>query len=306
MSPRAQILQWVGRGHLPSKNINAALELAQVFPNQDRWRKFLSLLMLATGTLLFGSGVIFFFAYNWNGLPPLVRFAIVEALLVASFTVAWFRKIETLSGRAALFFAALMTGALFALIGQTYQLGADPWQLFALWAVLILPWAFAARQPDLWLLSLLLANVALGLRPWLTFQSTEIICVVNVAAHLIWEFVAPQPRLGPRLVGPRLVGIAAAVPLTILIVGQIFHPHSLPIAGYLLWLTTTLVVFSKYRPDLLLVSAALLSAIIAITCLCARGLIRSTDLIGSSLLIALIVIALSTAAAKWLQSLQKS
>ena len=54
MSPRAQILHWAERGHLPSKDINAALELAQVFPNQDRWRKFLSLLMLATGTLLAG------------------------------------------------------------------------------------------------------------------------------------------------------------------------------------------------------------------------------------------------------------
>ena len=297
MSPRAQILHWAERGHLPSKDINAALELAQVFPNQDRWRKFLSLLMLATGTLLAGSGVIFFFAYNWNGLPPLVRFAIVETLLIAGFAIAWLR--QGLAARAALFFAALMTGALFALIGQTYQLGADPWQLFALWAVLILPWAVAARQPDLWLLSLLLANVALGLRPWLTFQSTEIICAVNVAAHLIWEFVAPQPRLGPRL-----VGIAAAVPLTILIGDQIFGPpQALPIAGYLLWLAVTLVVFSKHRQDLLLVSAALLSAIIAITCLCAKGLFRgsSNDFIISSL-----VIALSAAAAKWLQSLSKS
>ena len=304
MSPRAQILDWAERGHLPPKNVNAALELAQVLPNQDRWRKFLSLLMLATGTLLAASGVIVFFAYNWNGLPPMVRFAIVEALLVASFAVAWFRKIETLTGRAALFFAALMTGALFALIGQTYQLGAGHWQLFALWAVLILPWAFAARQPDLWLLSLLLANVALGLRPWLTFQSTEIICASNVAAHLIWEFVAPQPRLAPRL-----AGLAATVPLTILIGTQIFHPpHAIPIAGYLLWLATTLVVFSKFRQDLLLVSAALLSAIIAITCLCAKGLFRgsSNDLIISSLVIALIVIALSAAAAKWLQSLQKA
>ena len=44
--------------------------------------------MLATGTLLAGSGVIIIFAYNWNGLPPLVRFAIVEALLVAGFALA--------------------------------------------------------------------------------------------------------------------------------------------------------------------------------------------------------------------------
>ena len=302
MSPRAQILHWAERGHLPSQNINAALELAQVLPNPDRWRKFLSLLLLATGTLLAGSGVIFFFAYNWNGLPSLIRFAIVETLLIAGFAVAWLK--QGLPGRAALFFAALMTGALLALIGQTYQLGADPWQLFALWAILILPWAFAARQPDLWLLSLLLANVALGLRPLFDPNPTWFLCAFNVVAQVIWETVAPTPRLAPRL-----VATAAGVALTVLIVTQIFDPPRLiPISEYLLWLAATLFFYTKVRLDLFVTAGALLSAIVAITCLCAKALFRSrsNDVIGSSLLIALIVIALSAAAAKWLQSLSKS
>ena len=78
MSPRAQILEWAERGHL--QNLDAALDLAQITPSPEKWRTFLSRLMLATGTLLFGAGVIFFFAYNWKGLPPIARFAIVEAL----------------------------------------------------------------------------------------------------------------------------------------------------------------------------------------------------------------------------------
>ena len=300
MSPRAQILQWADQGHL--QDLHQALQLAQVTPNRAKWRKFLSLLMLATGTLLAGAGVIFFFAYNWKGLPPLARFAIVEALLVVGFVIAWFLKIETLTGRAALFFAALMTGALFALIGQTYHLGADPWQLFALWAVLILPWAFAARQPDLWLLSLLLANVAVAA---CSAYSAELsyFAVLNFTAQALWEWIAPQPRLAPRL-----AGAATTLALTALALDQIFY-HSQPFAAaYLLWLPATLVIFTKYRRDLLLVSASLLSAIVAITSLCAKGLFRSSsnDLIVSSLLIALIVIALSAAAAKWLQSLSKA
>ena len=297
MSPRAQILQWADQGYLP--HLHQALQLAQVTPDRAKWRKFLSLLMLATGTLLAGAGVIFFFAYNWKGLPPLARFAIVEALLVVGFVIAWFLKIETLTGRAALFFAALMTGALFALIGQTYHLGADPWQLFALWAVLILPWAFAARQPDLWLLSLLLANVAVAA------SSAELAsyAILNLTAQALWEWIAPQPRLAPRL-----AGAATTLALTALALDQIFY-HSQPFAAaYLLWLPATLIIFTKYRRDLLLVSASLLSAIVAITSLCAKGLFRgsSNDLIVSSLLIALIVIALSAAAAKWLQSLSKA
>ena len=162
---------------------------------------------------------------------------------------------------------------------------------------------FTECQPELWLLSLLLANVAFGLRPSFPFQPTEIICALNVAAHLVWELVAPQLRFAPRL-----VGLAAAIPFTILIVGQIFDPpHAIPIAGYLLWLAATLVVFTAYRRDLLLVASALLSAIVAITCFCVKGLFRSSsnDLIVSSLLIDLIVIALSAAAAKWLQHLAK-
>ncbi len=302
MSSRAQILDWAERGHVPTQHLHQALTIAQVLPDLHRWRKFLSLLMLAAGTLLAGSGVIFFFAYNWNGLPALVRFAIVEALLIAGFAVAWLR--QGLVARAALFFAALMTGALFALIGQTYQLGADPWQLFAIWAVLILPWAFATRQPDLWLLSLLLANVALGLRPWLDFNPNWIFCAFNVAAHAIWEFVGPQPRLAPRL-----AGTAAAGALTTLILGEIFgSTHSLHFIGlYSLWLGGSLFFYTKHRFDLLLVSVALLSAIVAITSLCARGLFRlgSGEIVSSSLLIAVLVIALSGAAAKWLQHLAK-
>lgn len=65
-------------------------------------------MMLAAGTLLFGVVVIFFFAYSWNVLPRLARFAIVELLLAGIF-----------AGRAAWFGAALLTGSLLALIGQT-------------------------------------------------------------------------------------------------------------------------------------------------------------------------------------------
>ena len=35
--------------------------------------------------------------------------------------------------------ALLGIGGLFAYFGQTHQTGADPWQLFALWAALVLP-----------------------------------------------------------------------------------------------------------------------------------------------------------------------
>ena len=44
----------------------------------------------------------------------------------------------------------LICGGLCASIGQTYQTGADPWQLFALWAALTLPLCLGLRHDVLW------------------------------------------------------------------------------------------------------------------------------------------------------------
>jgi len=297
MSPRAQILQWAEQGHL--LDLPQALQLAQVTPHREKWQAFLSRLMLATGTLLLGAGIIFFFAYNWKGLPPLARFAIVESLLLAAFALAWIKGIETAAGRAALFLAALMTGALFALIGQTYPMGADPWQLFALWAALIVPWAFAAQKPELWLLALLLANNALGAYP---ADLAYFYALLNLTAQALWEFFSPEKRLAPRL-----AGAATAIAFSALALAQIFDRAQPFAAAYLLWLPATLVIFTRFRRDLFLVAASLLSAIVALTSLCTRALFRagSGDLIFNSFLIAVIVVALSAAAAKWLQHLAK-
>ena len=49
---------------------------------------------------------------------------------------------------------------LLATIGQTYQTGADAWQLFAVWAALGVFWAIASRAALVWLLVLLLVQLA--------------------------------------------------------------------------------------------------------------------------------------------------
>ena len=53
---------------------------------------------------------------------------------------------------ALLVLAGLFLGALLALLGQIYQTGADTWELFAWWALLLLPWALAGASQALWLL----------------------------------------------------------------------------------------------------------------------------------------------------------
>jgi uncharacterized membrane protein len=94
-----------------------------------------------------GVGVVFWIAANWQTLGRFGRFALLEAFVVAMCAGALWKP----AARAPLGLVALLAiGALFAYFGQTYQTGADPWQLFAVWALLALPLCLAARSDVLW------------------------------------------------------------------------------------------------------------------------------------------------------------
>ena len=94
-----------------------------------------------------GLGVVFWIAANWQTLGRFGRFALLEGFILVMCAGALWRP----AARAPLGLLALLAiGALFAYFGQTYQTGADPWQLFAVWAVLALPLCVAARSDVLW------------------------------------------------------------------------------------------------------------------------------------------------------------
>ncbi len=109
--------------------------------------------------LLLGTGLIFWVAANWQDQTRAFKLHVLEGAVLASSAaaLAWPR------GRTALLLlATLALGGLLAFVGQTYQTGADAWQLFATWAALALVWALAARRDALWALWLLIAGLALA------------------------------------------------------------------------------------------------------------------------------------------------
>src|SRR6218665_3705714 len=107
-----------------------------------------------------GLGLIFWVAANWGDFGRAGRFALLQAFVVVMLLGAWWRP----ALRAPLALLALLgTGGLFAYFGQTYQTGADPWQLFALWAVLTLPLALAVRSDVVWVPWTLVAVVGISL-----------------------------------------------------------------------------------------------------------------------------------------------
>ncbi|HEY6391266.1 MAG TPA: DUF2157 domain-containing protein [Bryobacteraceae bacterium] len=157
---RDEILNWAATGRLKPSDAPRALEIGGLTPQLSDWRTFLQTLLLWTGSVLVAAGVIFFFAYNWRSLHRFGKFALAETVFAAALIAAWRLGTERLAGKAALCGAALLTGALLALLGQTYQTGADTYELFAFWAALILPWAIAARLAPLWLMWIGLVNLS--------------------------------------------------------------------------------------------------------------------------------------------------
>lgn len=94
-----------------------------------------------------GFGIILWLAANWDTLGRFGRFALLEGVIFAMSLGAFFRP----AWRAPLGLVALLcTGGLFAYFGQTYQTGADSWQLFAVWAALTLPLCLGTRSDITW------------------------------------------------------------------------------------------------------------------------------------------------------------
>src|SRR5690606_21168947 len=97
--------------------------------------------LLLVAALLLASGLIFWVAANWQGQTRLFKLGLIEGGLALSVLAAlvWPRVRV-----AALLCATLVLGGLLAYVGQTYQTGADAWQLFATWAALSLVWTALA------------------------------------------------------------------------------------------------------------------------------------------------------------------
>lgn len=127
------------------------------------WWRWIEKALLFLGLLLMRAGVVCFIAWNWSDMAPLLKLALIEAGILGACGFALWKGLDSLVGKAAQTAAAALVGVFLAVFGQIYQTGADAYQLFVGWAVLILPWVVLARFDALWVLWIGLVNVAIGL-----------------------------------------------------------------------------------------------------------------------------------------------
>ncbi len=160
MNLRISLYELAARHRLSPAQTMALRELAGFYAEPAGLRRWLLLACSVLAAVLFGLGIIFWLAANWDELARTSKFALLEGLVVLSAVGAGMRP---RAGSPLLLLAFLAQGGVLAFFAQTYQTGADPWQLFALWAVLALPLALVARSDIVWAPLALVAVTAIAL-----------------------------------------------------------------------------------------------------------------------------------------------
>lgn len=143
MNTRFALLNYCVRHRLDLPTANGLWRLAAFDVAPPRLLAFVHIGLTSVSALLLGISLVCWIAANWSDLGRPLQFGLLEgAVLLSCIGAAVVPRVRP----AFTMFAFLAIGALFAYLGQTYQTGADPWQLFALWAALGVPLVIAARS----------------------------------------------------------------------------------------------------------------------------------------------------------------
>ncbi|SDL95861.1 Predicted membrane protein [Franzmannia pantelleriensis] len=317
-STRRELVALIEGGAIAREQVPRAVARSGLHPSGQAWGVFVDRLLLWLGTLALVCAMLFLVAYNWSEMPRWVRFGLVQAaLVVAVATYCWGAQ-RRLVARAALTAASLLLGVLLALFGQVYQTGADPWQLFFFWALLMLPWTLVARFDALWILWLGLLNLSLALY----FQSrggplgvlfvTDAaalwgVFTLNTTALVLWELGARRlPWLSAGW-STCLLALGSGTSLTMLVLAFLFDPRSpfsVAVLVYPAWLAVVYAVYRYWRADLFMLAGGCLSVIVVVTALIGRYFMRQGDP-GGLLVLAIAVLGMGALAVIWLKRLQK-
>jgi len=306
---------------LDSQALEYALRKIGVVPDDDAWRSFLDSMFLLLGITLLSVGIIFFFAYNWDDMGRFTKFGLLEAGILLMALFASIRGLEYLSSQTAVLAASILLGALLAVYGQTYQTGADAFELFLVWAILILPWVVVNKFASLWFLWLVLLNLSLILFWHQVIDSSNyhlpielylLQFLLNGIALLVWELNREVEWLQGQWLGITLFIVTITlliIPALITIVDFDVVQQENKLFGVATVLYGLMTIFSLWyyryqRHDLLLLAICILGVLVTFTTWVAVSL--DLDEVLLFLLLAILVIGQATLATKWLLRVKKT
>lgn len=310
-------------GVLAAEAHRRALAIALASPSPAAWHRFLDRALLGTGAALTLAGILYFFARNWADLGRFGRFALVEAAILIAAFVAWRGGLDRLAGQVGGLAATALAGVALAVVGQSYQLGADPWRLFAATAALGVPWLVATRFAPLFVLILVLAHVAL-VRWWpldgevASYKLLLTAVGIDALAWMAWERVPAVRAMAGRWV-PRLLALGTLAPLTsaalwLMVDDRALRGADRPVAWQAAvlaaWIVATVAslwLFRRWRGDLFVLALAVVGLVLVAAVRAVRAVFDALDTDGGTLELLLAALVLGVAAgiaATWLRRLQ--
>jgi uncharacterized membrane protein len=312
----AQLFKLAEAGELGTDALERAARVAPLRPSREDWLLAGDRLFAFAGTILLAAAIIFFFAWNWPELHRFAKLGIALAALASCVGAALFSVPFGTVYRAALLGACAITGAVLALVGQTYQTGADVWELFAAWALLMLPFALFARSSASWLLWLLVVNLAVTRAlwhhvAWFPFLATGaapflLVAASNLVVLLLFEFAGGWLLAAPRRYAQRLAALGTLAPLAAGgLIGWWEPQYSAATAAFFVVAGIALFAYYRVRRDLPILATVLFSGIAVLT----GGLIRLLPHTEWGFFlyngVAVFVLAGSALAGKWLVGLHR-
>ncbi|MFG1345209.1 DUF2157 domain-containing protein [Xanthobacter autotrophicus DSM 431] len=284
-----------------------------------RWGLWAGRLLGTAGAALVLSGIIYFFAFNWNRIPPLTRLGVIAALIAAACLTVVVLGFGRRASETAAAAAVTLVGVFLAVAGQIYQTGADAWTLFAAWAGLTLAWALLAGSAATW--AVWIAVAAVTITTWwdqtqpadAAFHSGRNLSLMALfgIALLIREMLAARGVAWPAARWTRFILglplLAATVQLAIILLEEFggFGPaEGMALAVIPLCLAAMAVVYRRPIPDLAMLAAVVLSVCViadfALFRLLTNGSRRAD--IGTYFLMGVATLALFAAAVAWLRA----
>lgn len=274
------------------------------------WPDFLRKTAIGLAGILLASAGICWLAANWEHASALQKLAGIQVLLVLLILLAWrtMGKPSPVAGRDFSTFgvlaslASVAVGGLLALVGQIYQTGADPWQLFLLWAVLLLPWLVLVRTVFIGVLFGLLLNLAailyldvFGGNFWFSAEldwmaASLLLALMNAVLLALWECARSQFDDGWRI-GPRALATALAGWLVVATIAGFDAPAGVvwPASIGLLACALMYGIYTMWRSDMAMACLAAAAAYV----LLAIVLVSRVDSEGGLLLVIMVLVVLA-------------
>lgn len=159
---REQLCTIIRFSNLDKDQIAQLLE-NRIYPNERNWHSFLQVALLVLGAGFLVSGIVFFFAYNWDSLPDMAKLIITQSLVALTCIPYFLKGIKPLVKNISLTASAILVGGMLAVFGQIYQTEAMAFDLLLSWTLAVTLWVVAARFAPLTLLWLILVQTTVSL-----------------------------------------------------------------------------------------------------------------------------------------------